>query len=144
MYHTIYYFLRDHLPIVLHRPFLFSSIYPIVLSPVFGALERNFPGWFVQRGGINKQLDNQNLYHLFTFICLCLCSLIDPYTFSFSLRELPQEPPHFLWFAVQTIFLTMLYEVELSLLHILFHRNKWLFLYSLEHRWPQVMLLLAI
>lgn len=129
MYHFVYYLLHTYIPIVLHRPFLFSSIYPVIIVPVFDRLEKKFPHWFVERSkkkNSNVAL-NENLYHLFTFICLCLCSLVDPYTFSISLRELPQEPPSIPFFLFQTMFLIILYELELSLLHILFHRNKWLY-----------------
>lgn len=127
MYQSLYYFLRTYIPIVLHRPFLFSSIYPMILGPLFALIERVRPDWFVKREGLNKELDRAHFYHLFTFICLCLCSVVDPYTFSISLRTLPQDPPPLLQFISQTSFLIIMYEVELSLLHILFHWSKWLY-----------------
>jgi len=127
IYHSVYYLLREYLPIVLHRPFLFSSIYPMVLGPVFAILERVYRNYFVERSGVNKQFDGETRYHIFTFVCLCLCSLIDPLTFSISLRELPNDPPEFHLFLVYSVGLIVFYDVALSLLHILFHYNKWLY-----------------
>lgn len=128
MYHIFYNFLWEHMPIVLHRPFLFSSIYPIILGPVFNLLERFRPNIFVIRSGVNKRIDNETFYHIFTFACLCACSLIDPRApLSLSLQELPPNPPAISSFVLHSSILIMFYEVALSLLHILFHQNKWLY-----------------
>jgi len=127
MYYSIYYFLWHYLPIVLYRPFLFSSIYPIIIGPLFRVLERKYPNLFVQRAGVNGSLGNEMSYHIVTFVCLCICSLVDPRTFSFTFRELPAEPPSISTFLVYSFGLVMFYEAMLSLLHILFHFDKWLY-----------------
>jgi len=113
----------------LQRPFLFSSIYPIILVPFFNYLEKSRPHWFVKRTIIKSTKSDiyDSLYHLFTFICLCLCNLVDPYTFTISLKDPPPQPPPLLVFLFQTVSLVLFFEIELSILHWLFHYNRWLY-----------------
>lgn len=130
MYYSLYYLLVTYLPLTLQRPFLFSSIYPIILVPFFEYLERIRPDLFVERKKtkINKKANfKENAYHVFTFICLCLCSLFDPKTMSVSRTDPPNEPPGPYLFLIETFSLVIFYEIVLSLLHTLFHWNKWLY-----------------
>ena len=131
MYAAIYNFLITYTPIILQRPFLFSSIYPVILVPTFILLEKYFPAAFVQRTkfAIIPSKPTDNLYHLFTMAVLAGCSLFDPYNLSFSLAALPKDPPPFINFLIWTSFLVMFHELVLSLLHILFHYNEFLYKY---------------
>lgn len=129
MYNSVYQFLFTHTPLILQRPFLFSSIYPIILVPAFTILENTFPNLFVKRTKFSKMPIklSENLYHLFTLICLLGCSLFDPYNLSFSLAPLSVNPPPISEFIIYTTGLVLFHEIIISVLHMLFHYNKFLY-----------------
>lgn len=132
MYLELYTFLREYTPLILQRPFLFSSIYPVILNPLFTLAESYYPDYFVKRTKKSASSSREEkLYHVFTFLILCLLSLFDPGSFSFvspfSSVRLPDFPPDIRTFLAHTIALILFYELVLSGLHALFHANKYLF-----------------
>ena len=131
----MYHFISSYMPIALQRPFLFSSVYQVIIIFFFNYLEKSNKELFVKRSeffAIQRNNTHESYYQLFTFVCLCICSIFDPYTMSIELSKLPEEAPTFLHFMMETTFLMFFIEFALTFLHWLFHWST--FLYENVHK----------
>ena len=136
---TLYSFLETHIPVALQRPFMMSSICPLVLVPLFRFLEWWHAEWFVQRDNKEEEETRTSFpvkrrslwFDVLEMGSLFLLGLtFDPYRRHFTLAFAPlpaNNLPTWTEGAVWTLGLVLFFEGVNSGLHWLFHRVRWLY-----------------